>query len=112
MARKEVYHLAGGRLEVDFSGDESVQDDFADFRPRFKKSLMQHLVSDGAVFEDREAASNWKANGGADTRVEAAIDTWIRDRGYKCTKAKDKQSKKVRWILEGEEQVTILAFPE
>jgi len=112
MAQKETYHLPGVRLEIDFSGEETHGIDSDDFRPGLKRMLMQHLIKDGVVFEEADSARNWKANGQADTRLESVIDSWIRNGKYESTKAKDKHAKKVRWILNCDEQVTILLQPD
>jgi len=112
MAHKETYHMPGVKLEIGFSGKESHGADLEDFRPGLKQKLVQYLVKDGVAFEEADAGSNWKANSEADTRLESAIDSWIRLGKYQWTKAKDKHAKKVRWILACDEEVTILLQPE
>lgn len=104
--------MPGLRMEVDFSGDESTHDILNDFRPRLMQSLTKYLIKDGVVFEEKESSKPWKVTGGADTRLEFVIDSWIRDSSYEWKKAKDKQSGKLRWILTCDEQVTILVMPE
>ena len=112
MAQKETYYFPGMRLEIDFLDNEKALDDFSSFRTRLKESLMKYLITDGAVFVDREAASDWKASGGADTRLESVIDSWLRAGNYECQKFKDRQAKKARWILSTDEQVTMMLLPE
>ena len=111
MSQKETYHLPDTALEVDFSGDETKDDYLADFRPQLKASLTRYLIKDGVVFEEKEASSRWKTKGGADSRLEFVIDSWIHAGSYEWKKAKDKHSKKVRWTLACDEQVTILMRP-
>ena len=110
--QKEALHLPGVTLEIEFKGDQAGSADSYEFRGAMKQKFVQYLIKDGAVFEEADAAPNWKANGEADTRLEAAIDSWIRIGKYPCTKAKDKHAKKVRWTLACDEQVTILLQPE
>ncbi|MGB8353413.1 MAG: hypothetical protein WCD79_05970 [Chthoniobacteraceae bacterium] len=112
MAQKETYHLPGMKLEIDFSGDESHVADLEDSRPGLKRDFMQYLIKEGAVFEQADAGSNWKANGEADTLLEATVDSWIRLGKYKYKKSKDRQAKKIRWILACDDEVTILLEPE
>jgi len=112
MAQKETFYFSGMRLEIDFLNDEPDPDDFVGFRRRLKESLMKYLIADGAVFVDREAASDWKASGGADTRLEMVIDSWLRAGKYVCQKFKDRQAKKARWVLSTDEDVTLLLLPE
>ena len=104
--------MSGVRLEIDFSGDETSRDDLNDFRPRLKQSLTKYLINDGVVFDEKESSKPWKIAGGADTRLDFVIDSWIRESSHEWKKLKDKQSGKLRWILGCDEQVTILVLPE
>ena len=104
--------MPGALLEIDFAGGEQPPDDWAGMRPMITGSLMKCLITDGVAFEEKEAASDWKPSGGASTRIESVIDSWIRAEKYPWSKAKDLHSKKVRWVLDCEEKVIILAEPE
>ncbi|HWB60430.1 MAG TPA: hypothetical protein VG733_13120 [Chthoniobacteraceae bacterium] len=115
MAQREIFHLPSAVLEVDFAGDEARAYDLKTFRSGLKEKLMKCLVSDGVAFEERREApeNDWKGMGDTLVRVEGVVDSWVLANHFRCSKAKDRHSRKALWELEcGEERVTILMMPE
>ena len=98
-------------LEVDFAGDEELAYDLRAFRPRLKAKLMKCLVADGVAFQEMTCPDDWRGGDDAVSKVETVVDAWVLESKYPCSKARDRLSRKARWVLECEEQVTILMLP-
>jgi hypothetical protein len=72
---------------------------------------MKCLVTDGVAFQERGDVDDWKGGNDAVSRVEGVVDAWILGSKYPCLKARDVHSRKARWVLECEEQVTLVMVP-
>lgn len=110
MAAREILHLPCVTLEVDFAGDEATAYDLKTFRSGLKGRLVKKLIDDGVAFEERGMYDGWQD---VDTvsRLEQVVDAWVLANRYGCSKSKDRHSRKARWVLDCEEQVTILMEP-
>jgi hypothetical protein len=75
---------------------------------------MKCLVADGAAFQERKLPIAEEDEPGEDAigRVESVVDAWVLSNKYECAKSRDAHSRKARWVLACEEQVTILMTPE
>lgn len=111
MSHKETYHLPSVVLEMEFMGEASKMEGLGGFRPSFKQGLMKRLIADGVVFEEKGVPQGLKGGEGPLPRIEDLVDGWVLAHHYRCTKAKDKHSGKVWWVLDCEEQVSILMLP-
>lgn len=113
MALRETYYLPSVTLDVDFAGDEAVAYDLKAFRSGFKDRLMKRLIAAGVAFQEPSmtVAGGWRGEEDAVSRLEGAVDAWVLENKYPCSKSRDKHSRKARWTLECEEQVTILMMP-
>lgn len=113
MAIRETFYLPSVTLDVDFAGDESAAYDLKAFRSAFKDRLTKRLITEGVAFQERSvaAAGSWRGEEDAVSRLEGAVDAWVLENKYPCSKSRDKHSRKARWTLECEEPVTILMMP-
>jgi hypothetical protein len=110
MAARETLYLPSVVLEVDFAGDEATAYDLKTFRSGLKGRLVKKLIDDGVAFEERGMYDEWNGED-AVSRLENVVDAWVLANRYDCSKSKDRHSRKARWVLECEEQVTILMMP-
>ena len=111
MSQKEICHLPSAMLEIEFSGDETIQDHLQDLRPSFKNGLLKCLMKNGLAFQQMEESTDARAKGDIIDKMEAVIDAWIIAGQYKSFKSKDKQSRKVKWGLSCEEEIIVFLLP-
>ena len=114
MAQKQIFHLPSVALELEFAGDEGKYYDLRAFRSALKDRLMKCLVADGVAFQERKlpVADDLKDGEDAVLRAEAVVDAWVLSNKYECSKSRDRHSRKACWVLDCDEQVTILMRPE
>ena len=111
MAHKETFHLPSVMLEVDFAGDVAALTDLKGLRVRLKERLMKRLIADGVAFQERAEPAGWKGGEDAVSRLEGVVDAWIVENDYRCSKLRDRHSRKARWELDCGEPVMILMMP-
>jgi hypothetical protein len=112
MARKDIYHLDGMRLEVEFPArdrHDSIED-VHDTQDAFSHFIIEHVQAHDSVYAAPEINEHLESHIGTEAQLEHILDQWAKTVEHGVTKSFHPPDV-VEWVLHDDKTVVRL-LPE